>query len=209
MPHHGQKLAAPSLSIVLVLAREPRALKPKPRAKCRLHPRMCSSTRPQRMVRLPLPFPLALLPPACGCCSHSGVSRMSRRPLLFRASLCSPHPRSPLPGFLCPLEANVWDVEFLAFKIRDAEAGTVRRGWPSRPPLLSRFHLDSPLRLPRRRSAHASEFSAPTCACLRPRNHRCTLRCQSQSQTARVSTGASWMTPCGSFSTPFQRRCCR
>ena len=28
-------------------------------------------------------------------------------------------------GFLCPLTANTYDVEFLAFKIRDAETGKV------------------------------------------------------------------------------------
>lgn len=32
---------------------------------------------------------------------------------------------APTEGFLCPLDANVWDVEFLAFKIRDAESGKV------------------------------------------------------------------------------------
>ena len=35
-------------------------------------------------------------------------------------------------GFLCPLTDNVYDVEFLAFKIRDAETGKVRpRGPPA------------------------------------------------------------------------------
>ena len=34
-------------------------------------------------------------------------------------------------GFLCPLTDNVYDVEFLAFKIRDAETGKVRT--PPRP----------------------------------------------------------------------------
>lgn len=36
-------------------------------------------------------------------------------------------------GFLCPLTENVYDVEFLAFKIRDAETGKVRapRGPPA------------------------------------------------------------------------------
>ena len=34
-------------------------------------------------------------------------------------------------GFLCPLTENVYDVEFLAFKIRDAETGKVRA--PPRP----------------------------------------------------------------------------
>lgn len=35
-------------------------------------------------------------------------------------------------GFLCPLTANTYDVEFLAFKIRDAETGKVRRRTGSR-----------------------------------------------------------------------------
>lgn len=34
--------------------------------------------------------------------------------------------KAPTEGFLCPLEANVWDIEFLAFKIRDAESGKVK-----------------------------------------------------------------------------------
>jgi hypothetical protein len=33
--------------------------------------------------------------------------------------------QAPTEGFLCPLDANVWDIEFLAFKIRDAETGKV------------------------------------------------------------------------------------
>jgi hypothetical protein len=32
---------------------------------------------------------------------------------------------APTEGFLCPLTENVYDVEFLAFKIRDAETGKV------------------------------------------------------------------------------------
>jgi len=34
-------------------------------------------------------------------------------------------------GFLCPLTENVYDVEFLAFKIRDAETGKVRAPRPA------------------------------------------------------------------------------
>ena len=34
-------------------------------------------------------------------------------------------------GFLCPLTENVCDVEFLAFKIRDAETGKVRPPQPA------------------------------------------------------------------------------
>ena len=39
-------------------------------------------------------------------------------------------------GFLCPLTANTYDVEFLAFKIRDAETGKV-----GPPRLLALRHL--------------------------------------------------------------------
>lgn len=43
-----------------------------------------------------------------------------------------------LAGFLCPLTANEYDVEFLAFKIRDAETGKVR---PPCTPTVACTHL--------------------------------------------------------------------
>ena len=90
-------------------------------------------------------------------------------------------------GFLCPLTENVYDVEFLAFKIRDAETGKVRA--PRGPPAT----------LSSRHRGNGSNGTRAGC--------RSISRWRSRSRTAPASTTRSWMTAAASSSTSSPPKC--